>query len=153
MATATKALPSWATVGARVLIENGNYGRDRKFLEAKITRVTKASVFAKTEKGSERRFVDMGYTREEDRLKEYGHSTGWYPGTYLWNPEAENVKAAYAKAKARGYEERLAADAEALAKLMRQGGADASDVAKHINILRARITEYEVSRSGNRKDQ
>jgi hypothetical protein len=117
MTKAIYALPEWATVGARVLIEPGSYGRTRKFLEATVTRVTKTSVFAKTENGHERRFVDMGWGNEHDRLREYGNrGSSWSPDTYLWNPESESVKLALAAGLEAARQDKLRAAARAIAE-------------------------------------
>lgn len=155
MATASKALPSWATVGAKVLLERGGYRGDRVFYEHVVTRLTPTSVFVRpVEGGRERRFVDTGFHTVKDRLKEYGHSSSsWTPNTYIWNPEAPEILEAKKAALTRGYELRLAQAAEELAKSLRGTSAHPDSLTAQVQVLRNRITEWEVSRSGNGADQ
>lgn len=154
MATASKALPSWATVGAKVLLERGGYRSERVFYDYVVTRVTKTSVFVQPAGGGmERRFVEMHYLREDDRLREYGARDGWSPSTYIWNPDAPAIVEAKKAALTRGYELRLAQAAEELAKSLRGTSAHPDSLTAQVQVLRNRITEWEVSRSGNGADQ
>jgi hypothetical protein len=68
---ATNKLPEWAVVGAEVWLEPSTFGTS-VYRPAKVTRVTKSSVFAAGKDGREIRFVPTGW-RDDERLEEYGN--------------------------------------------------------------------------------
>lgn len=85
--------PSWVTVGAKVWISGGNYGASTHYAEAEITRITKASVFAKTANGkTEKRFNEIvsPYGGNEKKIREYGKQDGWstyYAYLHAWDSD------------------------------------------------------------------
>jgi hypothetical protein len=138
----TNPIPEWATKpGATVILEPGGNRKDRQFLEATITRVTKSSVFVKVGKdGRERRFVMSSWLDDPHRMGEYGQSTAWGPGTYIWNPPS--VAGAMEKARVRQLELKVATAAKNLSEeINRSGGHIHAAIAE----LQIAIKKYEAA--------
>jgi hypothetical protein len=137
-------IPEWATKpGATVILEPGGNRKDRQFLKATITRVTKSSVFVKVGKdGRERRFVTSSWLNDKYRMAEYGQSTAWGPGTYIWDPPS--VAGAMEKARVRQLELKVAKAASDLAGAI--NGQPGRDYNEQIETLRFRIAEYEAGK-------
>lgn len=145
MASEKQPLPDWATPGATVLLEPGSYSRNRQFLEATVTRVTKTSVFVKASDGRERRFVQVDWLRETDRLIEYGYRGGYGRNTYIWNPEAPSIKEAKATAAKRAVEEAVAKAASDLAEVIHKAERPGQDYTTRIITLREALAKYEAA--------
>jgi hypothetical protein len=135
-------IPEWATKpGATVVLEPGGWGQDRKFVNAKITRVTKSSVFVRAVGSeNERRFIPTGWLNDDKRMREYGQSTAWGPGTYIWNPEYDGITLALEKARVRSLELKVAKAANDLADEINRHG---NRVPSAIDGVRRAIAEYD----------
>lgn len=101
--TRDRELPTWATVGATAWMAPHTYGRSNKFVKVTITRVTKTSVFVKSdnEGSNERRFVDTGWSgwggSKEIIFQEYGHrGDAWGKPAYLYGGDSGVVESGLA---------------------------------------------------------